>query len=118
MWIDRKTYTDIRQELTDARAELRGMQNAQQSLMTTMDWMRVRLTQLEHERAVLIQNFMGVTIAVPTIEQEKPVRVAGTPRSDFDHPLHAMPSFDDVGDDEARRLGITYNPDGTVHYKD
>lgn len=111
MWIDRKTYDDLRLDAAEARAKLAGMETAVASLTATMDWMRVRQTQLEHERAVLIQNFMGVTIKVPSIELAQPPRMPG------DHPLNGSISFEDVGDEEAMRLGITHNADGTLRHQ-
>jgi hypothetical protein len=117
MWVDRKAWDHVNHQLAQAYGTVAGLERSITALETTMDWMRVRLTQLEHERAMLIQHTLGVTIAVPSIEKAPPTKGTGTPRSDFGHPLHAMPSFDDVGDEEAARLGISWDPtDGSVRY--
>ena len=102
--IDRLTI-----ELARAQGELRANERTLTALETTMDWMRTRLTQLEHERAMLIQNYMGITIKVPTVEKQH------TP-SPHVNPLFAAPNFEDVGEDEAARMGISHNPDGTLRY--
>ena len=69
MWISRTAF----ENLVEARAEAVGRAHAMdlqvQSQKATMDWMAMRLTQSEHERAQLIHNYTGVKITVPSIEQ-------------------------------------------------
>ena len=109
MWADRKTYDDLRLSEANQRGVAATLKEEVISLRATLDWMRVRLTQLEHERAVLISNYMGITVTAPRFEK-------APQKSDFNHPLQSMPSFEDVGDEEASRLGVGHNPDGTLHY--
>ena len=80
------------------------------ALDTTMDWFRVRITQLEHERALMLQNYLGVTVPALSIEKTpSPTSV----RPSYD----AVPHFDDMGDTEAKKHGITWNPEtGEVSY--
>lgn len=75
-----------------------------------MDWMRHRINALEHERAMLLFKNYDLKVAVPQVEYN-PV-----PVSKVDYT--ATPSFDDVGDEEAEKLGITYAPDGTLLYSE
>ena len=103
MFISRAVYQDLRESLVAAQAE-RDTQHAQISaLNTTCDWFRVRITQLEHERALMLQNYLGVTI--PTMSIEKVASPASV-RPSYD----PVPHFDDVGDEEAKRMGIDWNP--------
>lgn len=110
MSISRDTYDDLRLGHAEQRGVSQALEKNLIALQTTMDWMRVRLSQLEHERALLVQHFMGISLPVPTIERTPTKR-------EQQMPLDVMPSFEDVGDDEAGRLGITHNADGTVSYK-
>ncbi len=76
------------------------------ALQTTVDWMRVRVNQLEHERAVLVENYMGVKIQVPTIEP-----APEAPRS-VESLLGQSLDFNDVGDRAAAALGLGWNDNG------
>jgi hypothetical protein len=105
MWISSKTFV----ELSNARAQAEGQTHALvvqiTALNTTMDWMRVRLNQVEQERADLIEKYMGVKIQVPQIE---PIS------TDTSEVLNQSVSFEDMGDDEAARQGYGWNEDGEV----
>ena len=108
MWINRKVYTNL--VLAEAATKAAYTEQARQvaALTATMDWLRVRVTQLEMERAQLMYNYMGIKVPTPVIERapEVPQRV------------DALPDFNDVGDAEAARLGIGWNPDGTLKFDD
>jgi hypothetical protein len=72
-----------------------------------MNWLTVRVSQLEHERSILLRDYMGVTVPALTIRRD-------TPQTE---PLDSPVSFSDVGDDEAKRLGIDWNPEtGEINY--
>lgn len=104
MWIARKEYERLA-AMSGQNQALIARTAAQQ---TTNEWLMMRLTQLEHERAVLIQNYMGVKIPVPEIG-----KAAET--VDIDQILRNPGAlFADVGDEEAERLGLDWAPDGTV----
>jgi hypothetical protein len=111
MWIDRKTYDDLRLTAAEHQGQVTALQASVATLTATMDWMRHRVNQLEHERAMLVQNVLGVTIQAPTIERTP------APRLPHDHPLNGTMSFEDVGEAEALRLGITHTDEGTLAYK-
>lgn len=113
MWLKRNIYDDLKDlnarqrndvdRLQAVNAELRSRVAAQD---TTIDWFRVRITQLEMERAQLLYNYTGVKIATPSIER--------APESDVARALQATQHFQDMGDNEAGRLGIGWNEDGTL----
>jgi hypothetical protein len=108
MIISRTTYDHMREDTIKAQVEARVLSEQNRALQTTIDWLRVRVNQVEKERAQLLFNYTGVKIETPSIEAAPP----------SGHPLNQVPHFNDVGDKEAARLGITWNPDGTLHYAD
>lgn len=112
MFISRKAYDDLRDQALTASAVCTKVEQHNVALQTTMDWMRTRLNQLEHERAQLIYQYMGVKIAVPVIAPTPAVQ----PETVADM-VNDMPSFNDVGDEEAAKQGIGWNLAGEVVYK-
>jgi hypothetical protein len=105
-------FSDIRDELVAARAVVDVLNTRLSALDTTCDWFRVRITQLEHERALMLQNYMGITVPHMSIERAPK---AGAVRPTYD----PVPHFDDVGDEEAKRIGVDWNPEtGEVNYNE
>ena len=104
MWLNRETYDDLRLDLTKNHEEARILAEQNHHLTTTMEWFRVRITQLEQERAQLLFNYTGVKVPTPRIEYEHAAEAA--------HPPH----FRDVGDAEAARLGISWDEAGNLVY--
>ncbi len=102
MWISTKAFTELIHDRSQAQGVAQALERHNAVLQTTMDWMTFRLTQLEHERAQLIFQYMGVKITVPTIESAQPPMTAETI-------LNQSISFEDVGDEEAARLGVGWN---------
>ena len=109
MWINRQTYEHLVFDGVKRNEEARVLDAQNRVLQVNLDWLRVRVNQLEHERAQLLFNYTGVKVAVPEIQRapETPV-----------HPLNELPSFADVGEAEAARLGIEWDAEGHVIYKD
>jgi hypothetical protein len=115
VFISRKHYDDLRLEWAKNHEEARVLSDQNRMLQTTLDWMRVRMTQVETERAQMLFTFTGVKIAVPTIERETP---PGPHRGNVSDILAAVNHFGDVGDTEAAQLGVQWNPDGTLRFQD
>ena len=107
MWIRRSDYDALITELAGFRAENREKTATLAAIQTTLDWARVRLSQVEHERAQLLFNYTGVKIMTPSIEPAKP-------SPSMQDILSQLPSFDDVGDAEARRLGVGWDEQGNL----
>ncbi len=107
MIIGRKTWEAERDARIRAEAGFAALQSHLSAVRVTMDWQMMRLTQLELERAQLIQRYMGITIAVPEVQQE---------HRDPSAILQEVPSFQDIGDTEAARLGISWNELGEVQH--
>ena len=109
MWINRQTFDELHKQLYTTHGRNQTLEHNYTALMTTLDWLRVRVTQLEMERAQMLYNYTGVKVPTPIIDRKPEVHgpegaVAG------------LPNFEDVGDVEAARLGIDWNPDGTLRY--
>lgn len=107
MWISAHVFESLVRDRSLAEGRVAVLERENVATRTTMDWMTMRLTQLEHERATLIYQFMGVKIAVPTIEAP----LASIEASDINS---VLPSFNDVGDEEAARLGLGWNDQGEL----
>ena len=114
MFVSRQHYDDVRQEWAKNHEEARVLSEQNMFLRTTLDWLRIRVTQLEIERSQLLFNFTGVKVPVPSIEQETPKPRVGAV-SDI---LASVAHFNDVGDKEASQLGVEWNSDGTLKYQD
>jgi hypothetical protein len=110
MWLDRKIYQSLRDDYTKANAECALLAQHNRAIEATMNWLTVRVTQLEHERALLLQNYLGVT--VPSLSIEKV-----TPSTSIRPSYDPVPHFDDIGDEEAKRMGVDWNPEtGEIAY--
>jgi hypothetical protein len=107
MWISRAVFEDLRDQATKATAITDALRTHITALNTTLSWLQVRLTQLEHERAVMLDKYMGIKVTVPVFEPDQ--------QSTGDI-LNTMPSFNDMGDAEADRLGIGWSTDGSLVY--
>src|ERR1019366_4522364 len=68
MWISRTAFEKLIVDRHTAEGRAHALDLQVQSQKSTMDWMAMRLTQSEHERAQLIHNYTGVKITVPSIE--------------------------------------------------
>ena len=115
MWVSRQTYERLWDTIYELKKSLYSSEDIRETyteqnkvLQVNLDWLRTRVNQLEHERAQLLWNYTGVKGAVPQIQQVD--GVAGN------HPLAEMPSFNDVGDAEAKRQGIEWDSEGRVVY--
>lgn len=106
MWVNRATFDELHKRLYETTGVNQALERNYTALMTTLDWLRVRVTQLEMERAQLLFNYTGVKVPTPVIARtdERP------------DPNISLPHFDDMGDVEAARLGVGWNADGTVNY--
>lgn len=104
MWISRKDYTDLVEGRMEAQTVAVTLGRTTTYQTTTIDWLKMRLTQVEMERAQLIQRFLGVSIPVPEFAGPK----------EPEQSTNELFNFKDIGDAEADRLGIGWNADGTL----
>lgn len=125
MWVNRKLFDLVVKDNHDQQSEIIALnrqiagtqtlfiegrtQKAKDDL--SIDWMRHRVNALEKQNAVLMQKATGIAMPVPEIVPTRPGSMAGV-GLDFD----TMPSFDDCGNEEALRLGISHAADGSIEY--
>lgn len=116
MWVNKAMLQQILDENRDMHGATRSVvyeslkaQHARDTM--TIDWMRHRINALEKERAILLNKVAGVHIPVPEIVPTRPGTLSRD-LPDFD----SLPSFEDVGDQEAARLGIKHAEDGSLNY--
>ena len=103
MIISRQAYEDMRDERQRGAIEVNALTQVNAQLNAHIEWMRVRITQLEFERAQLLHKYMGIDMPVPTFE----------PSSNIPFP-NAPIDFSDVGDETAEKLGLGWADDGTL----
>ena len=113
MWISQAAWLKTREEFITLQAERNEAVKKAEQQEVTLGWFMHRLTQVEHERSKLIFNFTGVKVDAPTYEQAAPEPTAADLHK---NPLNSIPSFADVGDVEAAKLGIDWDEEGAVVY--
>ena len=106
MFITRKFY----EALVAAQTEARILSEQNKVLQANLDNARVRLNQIERERAGLLYAATGAKVAVPEFVQTP------TEASSLQHMLEALPALEDIGDEAAERMGIGWNADGTLKF--
>jgi hypothetical protein len=112
MWIKAELF----ERLIKERAEATGVNLALERMVTsqkaTIEFMALRLQQVEHERALLTEKFLGISLPVPVVKNmPSPASVITA-----DDLLNSMPSFEDMGDEAAAAAGIGWDPSGRVVY--
>lgn len=108
MWIRRTTYDAMLARALEAQGAKAVLERQVDAQKITQDWMIHRLTQLEHERAQLLYRYMDVKVTVPELTPD-------TPQTDNASIIgNDLPSFNDVGDEEAKRLGLGWDSTGRV----
>ncbi len=110
MWIGRDLFIGLVEKESKARGELAALQTRFAAQDSMVDWFRIRLTQLEKERAQMILKYTGVAIETPVFAKEPE-------QTPLDQVLGEVSTFDDVGDEVAKRLGINWKQDGTLSYE-
>lgn len=103
MFLTRRVYDDLKDDLSKLRAESSALTQVNAQLNAHIEWMRVRLTQVEMERAQLLKRYMNVDVPTPTFEED---HQSVDPNQTLD--------FQDVGDKLAKELGLEWTNDGYV----
>ncbi len=103
MFIARHVYDEQRMERVKANEECTALNRVNIQLNAHIEWLHLRLVQVETERAFLLKKYMGVDIPVPEIT---PV--------DTPPDMNQTVSFEDMGDQQAEALGIGWNDDGSL----
>lgn len=111
MWIKRTLFERLLSEKAFAEGQAHALAHRVIAQTAATDWMQVRLTQLEYERAQLIHNYMG--IKMPVLEIAKDVPVERSVLS-VEQVLNQTISFDDIGDDAAKEQGLDWDSEGRL----
>jgi hypothetical protein len=115
MWISTAAYLRNKEDEIKLRTERDAAVALAKQQETTLAWFMHRLTQVEQERARLIFNYTGVKVESPTYEPEPSTEGKQTMAAQLNaNPLNNLPNFSDVGDEEARRLGLDWDADGNL----
>jgi len=97
--ISRDTVDHQREELVTVRSERDGLKAQLAVTQANFEWLRVRINSLEAERAQLIKKAYGIDVPVPEV-----VRTPRIQDSDLIGLTSAL--FEDIGDDNAKKLGL------------
>ncbi len=108
MWIKQDKVLELVSQAAVAKGELASLQARFAAQDAMVDWFRIRLTQLEKERAIMVKNYTGVVLETPVFAKE--------PEKPLDQVLGEVSTFDDVGDEIAAKMGIGWRADGTLEY--
>lgn len=119
MWISRTLFDSVRDELVVERAKREAAEKTVAILEQHRTWLAQQVNRLEGERAILLQRTVGISLPVPeVIPQRAPTsvplaNVVGKPMADVVPGIDVgalmlgAAAFEDMGDDEADRQGVT-----------
>jgi len=94
-----EAINNLREELSAVRSERDALKLQLAVSQNHFDWLRLRVNMLETERAQLIQKAYGIQLPVPEVIRT-PLPGQGPDESQKQF------SFDDVGEELARKLGL------------
>jgi hypothetical protein len=95
--ISRDSVIDLREQVASLRAERDLLRNELITTKISSDWLRMKVNALEFERSALLEKAYSIKLPAPIIVKA-PVPQGEPQVDDF--------SFDDVGDELARNLGL------------
>lgn len=93
--ISKESVDALREDSAALRAENIALRTELQTTKANFSWLTLRVNALEMERAVLLEKVTGVKVAVPEIARPLPI----------DQLVNQL-SFEDMGDDMAKKLGL------------
>jgi len=96
-----------------ANVELEKRVSGQQVFI---DWLCVRVNQLEKERAILFREVTQLPIPVPEIVTN-PIRTSADHIAAQQAAQVSPDPFQDMGDEAAKRAGIKFDNEGVVVYQ-
>lgn len=96
--IGKETVDTLRTELVATQAINISLDRELTALKVNFDWLRLQVNALQVERTALMQKAYGVQMPIPEI-----VRTIKADNSGFDAKNF---SFDDIGEDQAKALGL------------
>jgi len=123
MWVSKREFDKLvkseeskwglflteRERTTALGVDVEHLKNQKAKDDMTIDWMRHQVNALSKQNSILMAKVAGVHFPVPEIV---PTRPGTLTMPDYS----SMPSFEDVGDDEAVRLGLQHTVDGQLEF--
>ena len=103
--IGKETVSILREEVATLKVERDALKDHLKSVSINSDWFRMKVNQLEVEKAALIEKAYGVKLPAPEF-------VRTLPQADYSLANKVLDSdlFNDMGDELAKRVGLpTYN---------
>lgn len=105
MWISRIAFDTMNAERIKAVEEARVLFDQNVTLRSTMTWALRRVEHIELEKAMLLKQYMGIAVKVPSYVVPDPKQ---------DDVIGGANMWGDVGDEEAKRRGLQWADDGTL----
>lgn len=93
--ISKDSVDALREELAACRAERDSLKMQLSITQNNLEWIRKQINNLQYERVQLLEKAYGITVPVPEIAR---VNRTATDVNEF--------SFDDIGDEVAKRMGL------------
>lgn len=93
--ISQTTFGDLRAEVAALKAERDALKSELISVKVNSDWFRVKVNQLEAERAQLLEKVYNIRVGAPEIVRH--ADLSNVRLEDF--------NFDDIGDAKAKEIG-------------
>lgn len=100
--ISKDSVDALREELAACKAERDSLKLNLSIAQNNLEWIRKQINGLQYERTQLLEKAYGIVVPVPEIAR---VNKAPAVKDEF--------SFDDIGDDLAKKLGLPVYDDPT-----
>jgi len=120
MWCRRDAYESLIAELAEQRTKREVAERELALRQQTIEWMRVQINTIQHERTALLARVTGAALAVPTLRPVDGSPLTATaaastvPTDQFFNKLSSL--FEDPGDEAAVAMGATHDEAGAVVY--
>jgi hypothetical protein len=100
-----------RQDAIAAEQRIAAANKAAEIAQNNFEWARLSLNRVEQERAMLLSHLLKFPVAAVEIARQTPFDGASTGNG-----IPNLPgiSFDDMGDEEAGKLGLYHDETGSV----
>ena len=93
--VAKEALSGLREDLAALRSERDALKQQLTAAQINSDWLRIRVNTLEVERAGLIEKAYNIKLPVPELQRAMKM-----------DPTIEQFSFDDMGDEMARKLGF------------
>lgn len=94
--VSKQAVDDLREENAALKSKVSVIESELASTKVNLDWLRIQYNQLQLERTALMDKAYGIKVPTPELVRAQPK----APSID-----EMVMSFDDMGDELAKRLG-------------